>query len=88
MTQITMTFHTYIFYCNGVFFEQNTFASDDDAYRHANNEKAERGKEVLVARWLEPLVKPIDNGLVAGEALEKGDAVVLDKGVVRRLHTT
>ena len=45
--------YTYIFYCDGNFFEQNVFGSDEDAIEHAKNEAEKRGKPVKVARWLE-----------------------------------
>ncbi|MFZ2992589.1 MAG: hypothetical protein WA061_02625 [Microgenomates group bacterium] len=45
--------YTYIFYCDGNFFEQNSFCSDEDALRHARKESERRGKKVSVARWLE-----------------------------------
>lgn len=53
MTQIIITEYAYIFYCNGDFFEQNTFASDEAAIKHAEAEAEKRGKPVKVARWLE-----------------------------------
>lgn len=53
MAKRIITEHTYIFYCDGVYFEQNTFGSDEDAIKHADFESKERGKPVKVARWLE-----------------------------------
>lgn len=53
MTRIVITEHTYIFYCDGDFFEQNTFDSDEAAIKHAKDEAEKRGKPVQVARWLE-----------------------------------
>jgi hypothetical protein len=53
MAQIIIVFYTYIFYCDGNFFEQNTFVSDEDAIEHAKSESKRRGKPVKVARWLE-----------------------------------
>ena len=53
MAQRIIVEYTYIFYCDGVFFEQNVFGSDDDAIKHAKDEAEKRGKPVKVARWLE-----------------------------------
>lgn len=53
MAQIILTVYTYIFFCEGNIFEQNQFASDDDAIRHAKLEAKKRGKPVKVARFLE-----------------------------------
>lgn len=53
MSQIVITEHTYIFYCNGSFFMQWTFGSDEDAIKRAKREEEERGMPVSVARWLE-----------------------------------
>jgi hypothetical protein len=53
MAKIVIVEYTYIFYCDGEFFEQNIFASDEDAIKHAKLEAEKRGKPVKVARWLE-----------------------------------
>ena len=53
MAQRVIVEYTYIFYCDGDFFEQNTFDSDEAAIRHAKAEAEKRGKPVKVARWLE-----------------------------------
>ena len=53
MAQIIIFENTYIFYCDGDFFEQNTFDSDEAAIKHAKVEAEKRGKNVKVARWLE-----------------------------------
>lgn len=53
MTKIIITEYTYIFYCDGDFFEQNTFDSDEAAIKHAELEEEKRGKPVKVARWLD-----------------------------------
>lgn len=53
MAKVTIVEYTYIFYCEGDFFEQNTFSSDEDAIEHAKREAEKRGKNVKVARFLE-----------------------------------
>ncbi len=53
MTKTVITEYTYIFYCDGAYFEQNTFRSDSDALAHAKSEAEKRGKPVKVARWLD-----------------------------------
>ena len=53
MAKIIIVEYTYIFYCDGDFFEQNTFDSDEAAIKHAKSEAEKRGKPVKVARWLE-----------------------------------
>ena len=53
MSKIVITEYTYIFYCDGVYFEKNTFGSDSDALAHAKAEAEKRGKPVKVARWLD-----------------------------------
>ena len=53
MSQVIITEYTYIFYCNGDYFAQRTFDSDNAAIRYAQGEQEERGMPVKVARWLE-----------------------------------
>jgi len=53
MAKITIVEYTYIFYCDGDFFEQNTFDSDEAAIEHAKAEAEKRGKPIKVARWLD-----------------------------------
>ena len=53
MAQRIIIEYTYIFYCDGDFFEQNVFGSDEDAIKHAKAEAEKLGKPVKVARWLE-----------------------------------
>lgn len=58
MVQITtITEHTYIFYCDGNFFMQDNFDSDEAALKRADSEAKERGKPVKVARWIYPAVE-------------------------------
>ena len=52
MTQITITEYTYIFYCDGRFFGQATFESDEAALEHAKDESVWRDKPVKVAKWI------------------------------------
>ena len=56
MVTVGWTEYTYIFFVDGNIFEQNSFLSDKDALAHAKKEAEERGKKVLVARWLEEIV--------------------------------